>query len=142
MISAKPVIFPKMKNYKIITDRLPLPSELKDLFSQTTWAKDRSIEGVERLLKNTAIFVVIREEEKLIGFGRALTDGIYRALLDDIVVSENYRKQGLGKVIVQNLLDQLESVDQIFLNTKPELKYFYNTFGFSESNAFTMNLSK
>lgn len=85
-----------MKNqYKILTDSKPKATELMSLFAQTTWAKKRSISGIESLLEKTDICVVIRDEKKLIGFGRAITDGIYRALIDDIVIDENYQKKAL-----------------------------------------------
>ncbi|WP_299246236.1 GNAT family N-acetyltransferase [uncultured Aquimarina sp.] len=105
-------------------------------------AKNRSLEGVEKLLQKTEVFVVVRDTdtEQLIGFGRALSDGVYRALLDDIVIEASYRKRGLGKRIVQELLDQLQDVEQVFLNTKPELEVFYNEFGFTKTKALTMSL--
>lgn len=126
--------------YSITTEKLPQAFELLPLFSQTTWAKDRSAEGIALLLNKTETYVVIRDNDQLIGFGRALTDGIYRALLDDIIVHEKYRKQGIGKLIVNKLLDQLKDVEQIFLTTKPELESFYKPYGFSKSKGLTMSL--
>lgn len=124
----------------ITTEQHPEASELLNLFLQTSWAKDRSIKGIELLLRNTKTYVVIKDNSKLIGFGRALSDGIYRAMLDDIIVDENYRKHGLGKIIVKNLIDQLDGVEQVFLNTKPDLESYYETYGFSRSKALTMSL--
>ncbi len=126
--------------YDIITNTPPDPSELQDLFMQTSWAKDRTIEGIKLLLAHTQNYVLVKDGSRLIGFGRALSDGIYRAVLDDIVVDEKYRKQGIGNCIVKELLSQLEEVEQVFLNTKPELEHFYNTHGFSKSKAFAMGL--
>ncbi len=126
--------------YTISTERLPEASELLSLFLQTSWAKDRSIERIEIVLNNTKTYVVIRDKDQLIGFGRALSDGVYRAMLDDIVVDKSYRKQGLGKVIVKQLLDQLDDIEQVFLNTKPDLESFYEAYGFSRSKGLTMSL--
>jgi len=128
--------------YTINNKNLPEVGELKGLFKQTSWAKNRSLEGVEKLLQKTEVFVVFRDTdtEQLIGFGRALSDGVYRALLDDIVIEASYRKRGLGKRIVQELLDQLQDVEQVFLNTKHELEDFYNELGFTKTNALTMSL--
>ncbi len=110
------------------------------LFLQTTWAKDRSVDGVELLLSSTKIHVFVRDSDELIGYGRAISDGVYRAILDDIVVDENYRKQGIGKLIMENLLEQLKGVEQLFLNTKPELEYFYEVHGFAKSKGLTMKM--
>jgi len=128
--------------YTITTKHLPEAEELRCLFLQTSWAKDRSLEGVKLLLQNTAIFVVVRarSNRELIGFGRALSDGVYRALLDDIIISENFRKNGLGTKIVTELLWQLEDVEQIFLNTKPHLEGFYQQFSFAKAKTIAMKL--
>ncbi|MFD2563817.1 GNAT family N-acetyltransferase [Aquimarina rubra] len=128
--------------YIITRNELPIAEELRNLFLQTSWAKERSLNDIRLLLQNTTVFIVMRDTntEQLIGFGRALSDGVYRALLDDIVVDTVYRKQGLGKRIVKELLDQLLGVEQIFLNTKPDLAAFYNQFGFAKSEVLTMSL--
>lgn len=124
---------------EISTDKLPEVDQLIRIFNQTTWAKGRNEDAIRQLLKNTSVFVVIKKENQLIGFGRALSDGIYRALLEDIVVHENYRNQKIGSVIVKNLIQQLDGVQQIFLHAKPELEGFYRHFGFSKSGCLTMN---
>ena len=46
--------------------------------------------------------MTIRSNAKLIGFGRAITEGVYRALIDDIIIDAAYRKKGLGRVIIEN----------------------------------------
>ena len=124
--------------FEINISELPSEKELKNLFSQTSWASKRQNQDIAKMLDNTTVFVTIRENSELIGFGRAISDGIYRALMDDIVVESTYRNRGLGKVIVENILKQLDGIDEIFLNTKPDLEEFYNKFGFSKANTITM----
>ena len=41
---------------------------------------------------------------EIVGFGRALTDGIYRGVLWDIVIDQNHQGKGFGKLIVNKLL--------------------------------------
>ncbi|MFC4720723.1 GNAT family N-acetyltransferase [Geojedonia litorea] len=120
------------------TTDLPSEKELKKLFSQTTWASKRKNTDIKKMLENLTVFVTIRENSELIGFGRAISDGIYRALVDDIIVSSDNQKRGLGKIIVEKLLEQLAGIDEIFLNTKPELEEFYKKFGFNKVNTITM----
>ncbi|MEW7289251.1 GNAT family N-acetyltransferase [Aquimarina sp. 2304DJ70-9] len=126
--------------YTVITKQLPNALELQRLFRQTSWANARSIEEIELLLQNTTTYVVIRDNDQLIGFGRAISDGVYRAMLDDIVVDEDYRKKGVGKFIVKKLLDVLDGVEQVFLNTKPDLESYYEALGFSKTKGVTMHL--
>jgi len=125
-------------NLNISTSEKPQAEELKILFMQTSWASKRRIQNIEKMLERLDVFVTIRDEEELIGFGRALTDGIYRALIDDIIVDKNYQKQGLGKMIVDRLIDQLYEVEEVFLNTNPEQEDFYKKLGFTIPNCLTM----
>jgi predicted acetyltransferase len=90
------------------------------------------------MLENLTVFITIRESSELIGFGRAISDGIYRALIDDIIVVSTHRNRGLGKVIVENILKQLDGIDEIFLNIKPDLEGFYKKFGFDKVYTITM----
>jgi N-acetylglutamate synthase-like GNAT family acetyltransferase len=127
-----------MTKLEINITQLPSEKELKKLFSQTTWASKRKDQDIRKMIENLNVFVTIRKNSALIGFGRAITDGIYRALIDDIIVDNSYQKRGLGKVIVENLLKQLVGIDEIFLNTKPELEEFYIKFGFAKVRTITM----
>jgi len=129
-------------HYSISSENPPKASELLKLFNQTSWAKKRSIDGTRTLLENTQIFVTIRKDNILIGYGRAISDGIYRALVDDIVIDENYREKGLGKDILSVLLEKLQAVDEIFLNTGEHLEVFYEKFGFERAKCLTMKLKK
>ena len=124
--------------YEINITELPSAQELKNLFAQTTWASKRENEDIRKLLQNLTVFVTIRENSRLIGFGRAIFDGVYRALLDDIIVDSAYQKRGLGKLIVETLLEQLNGIDSVFLNTSDDLVEFYKKFGFQEFSGLTM----
>ena len=129
-------------NYSISSENHPKASELIKLFNQTSWAKKRTIDEIQTLLENTQIFVTIRKDNILIGYGRAISDGIYRALIDDIVIDKNYREKGLGKNILSVLLEKLQAVDEIFLNTGEHLEFFYEKFGFERAKCLTMKLKK
>ncbi len=123
---------------EISTTILPTEDELKRLFTQTTWATKRDSKDINRLLQNLNIFVVIRHDSKVIGFGRAISDGAYRALIEDIIVDIAYRGKGYGKLIMENLMNQLDEIEEVFLNTNPSLEEFYHKFGFEKSDTFSM----
>ncbi|MCF7561497.1 GNAT family N-acetyltransferase [Sabulilitoribacter multivorans] len=124
--------------FKINIKEFPSEEELRNLFSQTTWASKRKNQDIKKMLESLTVFVTVRENSKLIGFGRALSDGIYRALIDDIIVDNTYQKRGIGRIIIENILKQLDGIDEIFLNTKPNLEEFYKKFGFDKVSTITM----
>lgn len=66
---------------------------------------------------------------ELIGFGRALSDGVYQAALYDIAVIKAYQKKGLGKLIVDELLKKLQGIN-VILYAAPGKERFYEKQGF------------
>ena len=65
--------------------------------------------------------------------GRALSDGVSDAYIQDIVVRTDYRGQGWGQKIVSFLVRELRTagVDWIGLIGAPGTKDFYEKLGFA-----------
>ena len=106
--------------------------KLQVLFNQNTlWAKDRTIEQIKKMLANSNVIITLWNKNNLVGFGRATTDQVYRAVLWDIVVSKDLQRVGLGKVIVEELLKdkKINSVEKVYLMTTSS-KDFYKQVGF------------
>ena len=127
--------------YTQSTDVLPSVSELAGLFAQVHWARHRKQADIQRLLANTRVFVTVRQGQDLVGFGRALSDGVCRALLDDIIVDQAHRGRGIGHTIVKSLMSQLSGIEEVYLNTDPPLESFYKDFGFQAYAGLTMKVS-
>lgn len=66
----------------------------------------------------------------VIGVGRAISDGISQAALYNIAVKDEYRGEGLGKVIVDAIVDQVSECN-IILYTHPKHIGLYEHWGFS-----------
>lgn len=127
-----------MSTFTISVDKKPIAADLQSLFSQTTWAKKRNPEDIEALIKSLGIFTAVWSDGKLIGFGRVLSDGVYRALIEDVVVDEAWRGRGVGKAVVASLMDQLTDIEEVFLHTRDHLIPFYEDAGFDMYDGITM----
>ena len=106
--------------------------KLQVLFNQNTlWAKDRSIKQIKTMLANSNVIITIWKNNNIVGFGRATTDQVYRAVLWDIVVSKDMQRIGLGKVLVEELLKdkKINSAEKVYLMTT-DSKDFYKQLGF------------
>ena len=118
--------------------------KLQFLFNQNTlWAQDRTIKQIKQMLANSNVIITLWKNNNLVGFGRATTDQVYRAVLWDIVVSQNVQRVGLGKIIVEELLKdkKINSAEKIYLMTT-DSKDFYKQLGFKvNSNQFLMILN-
>jgi len=100
------------------------------------WAKNRTINDLKKCLANSDVIISIWVGNEIVGFGRALTDGIYRGVLWDIVIDQNHQGKGFGKLIVNNLLSskEIQNTKKIYLMTTNK-KLFYSQMDFKEVNS-------
>ncbi|MCP9816010.1 GNAT family N-acetyltransferase [Synechococcus sp. GreenBA-s] len=97
------------------------------------WAAGRSAGDLRRMLRHSQAAVSAWDGRQLVGFGRASSDGVYRAALWDVVVAEAYQGQGLGRELVTLLLEAplLRGVERTYLMTTNSAG-FYRQLGFAE----------
>jgi len=108
--------------------------QLKVLLDKdTSWAKNRKIKDLKQCLANSDVIVSLWINNKILGFGRALSDGVYRSVLWDIVIDDDYQGKGYGKLIVNSLLDskKIKPSEKVYLMTSNQ-KDFYCQIGFKE----------
>ena len=117
--------------------------KLQNLLNKNAlWAKSRSIKDIKKMLSKSSVVVSLWEGNNIIGFGRATSDEIYRAVLWDIVVDNNYTNSGFGKTIVNAILKnkQIIKAERIYLMTT-NCEKFYSKMGFNvETNQKLMTL--
>ena len=109
-------------------------NKLKTLLEKNAfWAKNRTIKDLKKCLANSDVIISLWVGNEIVGFGRALTDGIYRGVLWDIVIDRNYQGKGLGTLIVKNLLSskKIKNTKKLYLMTTNK-KLFYSQLDFKE----------
>jgi len=73
--------------------------------------------------------VFVYHADRLIGFGRAISDGAYQAAIYDCAVLPDFQGKGIGKMIMNKILSQLSHCN-IILYATPGKEGFYQTLGF------------
>ncbi|OGR21117.1 MAG: GNAT family N-acetyltransferase [Desulfobacula sp. RIFOXYA12_FULL_46_16] len=112
-----------------------LPEDLKDLYTDAAWwdpSYDRDPGFLNHLAKESAVFVGAFYKKKMIGMGRALSDLVSDAYIQDVTVLKEYRGKGIGKIIIRTLVEELrkKGVDWIGLVAEPGTSAFYKELGF------------
>ena len=97
------------------------------------WAKNRRLYDLKKCLSNSDVVISIWHGNDIVGFGRGLSDGVYRGVLWDIVIDQNHQGKGYGKLIVKNLLNskKIKNTHKIYLMTTNK-KLFYSQIDFKE----------
>jgi ribosomal protein S18 acetylase RimI-like enzyme len=114
--------------------------QLQSLFNRSAfWAKDRQIEDLKIAIDRSEPVISARDGDRLIGFGRAISDGIYRATILDVVIDCDYQKLGLGRKLVETILahPMMNRVERVYLNTTHQ-QSFYERLGFEQNTSTTM----
>ena len=116
--------------------------QLQQLFQQTAfWASDRRTEDWEIAIRNSKPVVGVWDGDRLIGFARATSDGIYRATLWDVAIHPDYQGAGLGRKLVETVLmhPHVNRVERVYLTTTHQ-QSFYERIGFECNSSTTMVL--
>jgi N-acetylglutamate synthase-like GNAT family acetyltransferase len=116
--------------------------QLQELFRLGAfWAGDRRSEDLEVAIANSEPVISVWDGERLIGFARATSDGIYRATIWDVVIHPDYQGAGLGRKLVETVLShpRMNRVERVYLMTTHQQR-FYERIGFETNSTTTMVL--
>ncbi|MDB9312552.1 GNAT family N-acetyltransferase [Spirulina sp. CS-785/01] len=105
------------------------------------WAADRNLEDLQIAIANSDPVISVWDDDKLIGFARATSDGVFRATIWDVVIHPDYQGLGLGRKLVETLIShpKMNRVERTYLMTTYQ-QSFYERIGFQENGTTTMVL--
>lgn len=109
-------------------------TELMKLYNNAGWWEERNEQDIDKML-GQVISVGAWKGDVLIGFSRAVTDGEFRAYIEDVVVHKEFHHAGIGLKLVSKLLEELYHIDVISLFCEKELIPFYEKKKFKYSKS-------
>ncbi len=95
---------------------------------------EKSPGDLEVVFQNSRFKCFVFDGELIIGAGRALADGLDCSYICDVVVHPDYQGTGLGKQIVNKLVEFSSGHAKIILYTVPGKEGFYHKLGFRKMN--------
>ena len=109
------------------------PELLIALFDQAQWSQGRTTHDTSKMLAQSDLVVSAWENNRLIGFGRVLTDYVFRASIWDVIIDQHYQGKDIGTQVMRRILDHpsLKHVELFWLCTRDK-QAFYATLGFSD----------
>lgn len=124
-----------MESYRVVSQLNEQQiSELVELYKNEFWSNKRTRPEVDKMLAASDIIIGLVDEcDRLVAFTRVLTDFVYRAIIFDVIVKPDYRDQGLGKQLLDAVVNhpQLQAVEYLGLYCLPEMVQFYERWGFT-----------
>lgn len=124
-----------MNDFYISTDKSKLDIDMIEEFlsKRSYWAKGRPREKIIKSIENSICFGVYIAEGRQVGFARVLSDSAVFAWIMDVFVLEDFRKHGLGKLLMKTIMEHpdLQGLERWGLGTK-DAHGLYEQFGFSK----------
>lgn len=109
--------------------------EFNELYDAVGWGSyDDSIST--KALQNTFYSVSIYDNDNIIGYGRIIGDSIVFLYIHDIMVKPEYQNKGIGKIIMNKLLEKINEVKlenpdlRVYLGASKGKEGFYKKCGF------------
>jgi len=108
--------------------------KLVDLYDETNMClglgRMRETEKIRRAYEKSFRFVTAWDSDKIVGAGRMISDGECYAWIHDVAVLFPYRKKGVGRGIIEKLIEGNETL-LIGLTSSFEAVDFYTKLGFN-----------
>lgn len=109
-------------------------NEFRTVLLNSTLGERRPIDDLERLqkmLEFANLIITARDDGKLVGVSRSITDFGFCTYLSDLAVDEAYQKQGIGKELIKFTKNETPDAVLILL-AAPAAETYYPKIGMKQ----------
>lgn len=114
------------------------PDDLRGFF--VGWRSPLTAEQHWQILQNSAHCVLAYDTKtcKVVGFINALSDDVSFAFIPMLEVLPQYQGRGIGKRLVESMLELLSSIKNIDLMCDQDMQAYYQQFGMLKSHGMVL----
>ena len=119
MLHIMPIQYKIEKNVKT--------EEFIELLCNSTLGERRPVnepDRMEQMLRNANLTITARENSKLIGIARSMTDFVYATYLSDLAVSKKYQGKGIGTELIRRTKLSSPKAMLILLSAPAAVEYY------------------
>lgn len=117
------------------TGQVPDVDELVALYDSVGWSVyTGDPDSLVRALRNSTFVVVARDDDRLVGLARVLSDDVSILYVQDVLVDPVHQRRGVGRQLLERCLDRFAHVRQRVLLTDDEVHQhrLYESVGFHD----------
>jgi ribosomal protein S18 acetylase RimI-like enzyme len=111
--------------------------EIHSLFQTAGFIPIQPLSRLVSTIRGSTAYVTAMDGDKLVGFGRLLTDYHSIAYINYMAVDPGYQRKGIGGAILRKLVEAAGDVERVFLYTDTaDAFYMRNGFAPSEKRLY------
>jgi len=92
------------------------------------------LNNLSQLISASQRAVVAEADDEIVGFARAITDGISNGYVSMVVVAEQHRRRGIGKALVEGLIESEPDITWVLRAGRTGAAEFFAKLGFNASS--------
>ena len=111
------------------------PELFIDILERSTMAERRPVDNlscIKGMAENADLIIGAYYKEKLVGIARSVTDFSYCCYLSELAVDITFQKQGIGKGLIQETKNCIDSTCNLILLSAPKASEYYPKIGFTK----------
>lgn len=109
--------------------------EFRAVLVSSTLGERRPVNDLARLeamLREADVIVTARDEDRLVGVSRAITDFSFCCYLSDLAVDAKYQRQGIGKRLIEETRVHAGGAATLILLAAPAAEGYYPRIGMKQ----------
>jgi ribosomal protein S18 acetylase RimI-like enzyme len=122
---------------QISTDKVRVTAQLEQLAALFRAADFRALppETLRAIVEGSTRVVSAWEGETLVGFARALTDGVSNGYITSVCVLPSHQRRGIGRKLMLELMGDDPQI-KFVLHSSPAGEALYRSLGFVEGSRY------
>jgi GNAT superfamily N-acetyltransferase len=118
-------------NLETRPDRIAL-ADVFHIMTHAPWATGRTLPQVEEMMRNTPFVVLASIDGEPVGFARAISDNVFRAFIEDVIVTASRQGCGIGTLMICKLEEMIRSKSIPRIELVTQQSEFWKKVGFRE----------
>lgn len=123
---------------QIATERRIPAEAVRALYDLSRWWPERTLANIGEVIAG-GLALGAWKNGTLIGFVRAVSDGRFRAYVEDVVVHPDHRRSGVASKLLDELMKELTDIDVVSLFCSDDNCSLYEKAGFNRTSQVVMH---
>jgi predicted N-acetyltransferase YhbS len=114
------------------------PAEFIDVLIRSTLAERRPVghaDVIRAMLEHADVIITARDDNRLVGVSRAITDFAFCTYLSDLAVDEALQKRGIGRELIKRTHEAAGFHTRLVLLAAPKAESYYPHIGMEAHNS-------